>query len=201
MAGRPRDEDIDARVLRATLDVLAARGYRGLRIDEVAAAAGVAKTTIYRRWPTLAHLAVAAVEHSLGPREAPDTGDPVQDLVSFASTALRGLAGHGGALPAIGIDIVTGDDQALAATYRARVIDPVRATAIELLERAMSAGALDPAPAEAVVDALIGAAVYRIAVLGETATERSTDDVLELLLRALGAGDRATRDEDGGLPQ
>ena len=50
-------------------ELLASHGYAGLRIDEVAASSGVAKTTIYRRWPGLAHLVVAA----MGVRKAMDT--------------------------------------------------------------------------------------------------------------------------------
>lgn len=182
MAGRPRDARIDDRVLDATLDFLAAHGYRRLRIADVAAAAGVAKTTIYRRWPTLMHLAVAAVEHSLGPREAPDTGDPLADVLEFASIALRSLGAHGGAVPAIGVEIATGDDAELKALYRERIIDPVRGTAISLLRRAMDAGALKPTPPAAVVDAVIGAVVYRVAILGEPMTDDVAVDVADLVL-------------------
>lgn len=37
------------------------RGYDGLSLSEVAKAAGVAETTVYRRWPTKAALAAAAL--------------------------------------------------------------------------------------------------------------------------------------------
>ena len=49
--GRPRDPMIDDKVTTATLTLLAANGYSGLRVDDVARTSGVAKTTIYRRWP------------------------------------------------------------------------------------------------------------------------------------------------------
>ena len=60
--------------------LLAACGFRGLRIDEVARRAGVPKSTIYRRWPSLAELAVDAVDAALGPRERPPGDDPLADL-------------------------------------------------------------------------------------------------------------------------
>src|SRR5260370_6732089 len=50
--GRPRDSAVDRRVLSAAWDLLNARGYAGLNVDEVAERAAVAKTTLYRRWPT-----------------------------------------------------------------------------------------------------------------------------------------------------
>jgi AcrR family transcriptional regulator len=49
--GRPRDEAIDAAILDATVDELIERGYAGLSVESIAARAGVAKTTVYRRWP------------------------------------------------------------------------------------------------------------------------------------------------------
>ena len=66
-SGRPRDASVDVRVLRETFDLLAEKGFRGLRIDEVARRAGVPKSTIYRRWSSLVELAVDAVDAALGP--------------------------------------------------------------------------------------------------------------------------------------
>ena len=43
---------VRARVLEATVDALAADGFGGLQMESVAAAAGVNKTTLYRRWRT-----------------------------------------------------------------------------------------------------------------------------------------------------
>jgi AcrR family transcriptional regulator len=75
-------------VLQAAAVELARVGYAAFRIEEVAARAGVNKTTIYRRWPTKADLvgavllAFASDEH-----EAPDTGSLRSDLLEM----LRGL--------------------------------------------------------------------------------------------------------------
>lgn len=48
-------------VLSAALSELARGGYHGLRIDDVAARAGVNKTTVYRRWPTKQELVCDAL--------------------------------------------------------------------------------------------------------------------------------------------
>ncbi len=45
-AGRPRAAETDALILEVCLELLERHGYGGLSIDAVAAAAGVAKTTI-----------------------------------------------------------------------------------------------------------------------------------------------------------
>jgi len=79
--GRPRDIDVDRRILIAARDLLLVNGYATLSIDEVADRAGVAKTTLYRRWPAKDHLIVAVV-----------IGEPVDhpclDLIT--DSALRG---------------------------------------------------------------------------------------------------------------
>jgi AcrR family transcriptional regulator len=59
--GRPRDEAVDAAVLAAAVEELIERGFAALSIERVAARAGVAKTTVYRRWPSAPELAVEAM--------------------------------------------------------------------------------------------------------------------------------------------
>lgn len=55
--GRPRSERSHKAVLEATLKLLAEEGFRGLTVEAVAAKSGVARTTIYRWWPTKLELA------------------------------------------------------------------------------------------------------------------------------------------------
>ena len=59
--GRKRDRTRDAPILDATLAVLAEAGYERMTIDMVAARAGAARATVYRRWATKADLVLAAV--------------------------------------------------------------------------------------------------------------------------------------------
>jgi AcrR family transcriptional regulator len=87
--GRPRDSGVDGRVLDAAWDLLHAKGFAGLTVDEVAERAGTAKTTVYRRWPTKDHLAVALAARILGEVPIADTGDLRADLTGFA-VALAG---------------------------------------------------------------------------------------------------------------
>lgn len=60
--GRPRDERIDSQITAAALAVLAECGFTAFSVGEVAARAGVAKTTVYRRFPAREDLIVAALE-------------------------------------------------------------------------------------------------------------------------------------------
>src|ERR1700736_1423046 len=82
--GRPRDGAVDQRVLSAAWGLLHAGGYAALNVDDVAERAGVAKTTLYRRWPTKDHLAIAVVTRMTPPVPVPDTGNLCRDLTEFA---------------------------------------------------------------------------------------------------------------------
>jgi AcrR family transcriptional regulator len=78
-----RSERIVQHVLVATVAELAECGYRAFRMDAVSVAAGVNKTTIYRRWPGKKQLVAAAVDwmrrfvHDV---PLPDTGSLERDL-------------------------------------------------------------------------------------------------------------------------
>ncbi|WP_138758957.1 TetR-like C-terminal domain-containing protein [Modestobacter altitudinis] len=79
--GRPRDPSRDGAIRAAILQVLAESGYAGLTMDAVAAAAGVGKATIYRRWRTKSDLVTDAVaELSSMSIDTPDTGSLEGDL-------------------------------------------------------------------------------------------------------------------------
>jgi AcrR family transcriptional regulator len=52
-AGRPRNSDTTALILQAALDLGEKTGFGSLTMEGIAAHAGVAKTTIYRRWPSV----------------------------------------------------------------------------------------------------------------------------------------------------
>lgn len=58
-----RIEDTRRRILDAAVDLLAARGYAGLRIADVAEAAGVSRGAQTHHFPSKDELVVAVVEH------------------------------------------------------------------------------------------------------------------------------------------
>lgn len=183
--GRPRDEDIDDRILTATLDLLAAKGYAGLRADALAAAAGVPKSTIYRRWPSLAALAVAAIERAVGARESTATDDPAADLVTLVGILHGSVLDTGLAtfLPRLGVDIVAHPEA--AGRYRERVIEPLRQAAIDAVRRGGATGLWAPATAEdadRAVNLILGGAIYEVAFLGRHPSVADTLAAASLVL-------------------
>src|SRR4051812_47532768 len=80
--GRPLDPEIDDAIVRAATAVLLEHGIQRMTVPGVAAAAGVAKTTVYRRYQTPVQLALAAITRlNAASPSSPDTGSTRQDLI------------------------------------------------------------------------------------------------------------------------
>ena len=173
--GRPRDATVDRRVLDAAWEVLHETGYAGLTVDEVAERAGAAKTTLYRRWPTKDHLAVALAARILGEVPIADSGDLRSDLTEFTAALAASLnrlrmAGYPSGGPSAGFAA----ELVAAAAHHADIGALVRAgfaarheLALARLRRAIQAGQLRPGLDLAIlVDQLAGPVWYRVLVTG-----------------------------------
>lgn len=68
-------------VLDAAAALFAEQGYAGFSIGAIVERTGVAKTTIYRHWPTQSHLLLEVISRLGQHYEIPDTGDLRQDLI------------------------------------------------------------------------------------------------------------------------
>src|SRR4051794_35414381 len=88
-----RTARVRAAVLRATGDVLAEHGFEALDLADVAARAGVGKTTVYRRWKNAARL-VADLLVDMAEQSSPraETGSLLGDLRANADLVHRTLA-------------------------------------------------------------------------------------------------------------
>lgn len=165
-AGRPRDPGLDAKVIDATVGLLREKGFRGLRVAEVARLAGVPKSSIYRRWPSLTELAVDAMAQTVGHPEPTPSADPAADLDVLLVAAHAALtAPLGPALLQVGIELL--DQPEVAASYRRRLIDPLRDAAVDAVRRGNARGSWQVADPALAVDMVVGALVYRLLVLHE----------------------------------
>jgi AcrR family transcriptional regulator len=173
--GRPRDRAVDQRVLSAAWGLLHAGGYAALNMDEVAERAAVAKTTLYRRWPTKDHLAVAVAAEMLAEVPIPDTGALRRDLTEFATGLAASLdrlrmAGHygGGASAGLVAELVAAAarhpdiGELVRAGYEER-----HALARARLQRACEREGLRPDIDHGVlIDQVAGPVYYRILITG-----------------------------------
>lgn len=79
-------------VLTAALGLLEESGVGGFSVEEVARRSGVAKTTIYRHWPTREALVLDACARISQEEETPDTGTLAGDLLAHLTTIAELLA-------------------------------------------------------------------------------------------------------------
>src|SRR3954469_16274439 len=80
--GRPLDPEVDEAIVAAAVKQFLEGGLQRMTVPGVAAAAGVAKTTVYRRYATPAQLALAAIGRLNADAADPDTGSAKTDLIA-----------------------------------------------------------------------------------------------------------------------
>lgn len=88
MSGRPRDPDLERRLLAAAWSLLRSEGYDALTLTKVAAQASAHRTDVYRRWASKAQLVTAVLAEHLPPVSGFDTGTLHGDIRAY----LRDLA-------------------------------------------------------------------------------------------------------------
>jgi AcrR family transcriptional regulator len=172
------ERDLDPRVVRsrevvlnATRELLVEEGRAGASIDAIAKRSGVARTTIYRHWPTLAALVSAAFESMSVAWTLPDTGTLRGDLVDQLLRMRTSLNEDcwGQVLPTM-ID-GTFRDETVAAQQRAIVSDRRQRTKL-ILQRAVDRGELDSsADFDFMIDRLTGPIFYRHLLLREPTSD------------------------------
>ena len=79
--GRPRRAGADEEILTTALDMLRATGFHNLTVDAIAERTGIAKTTIYRRWPSKGALVAAAVAPLATPADGEDIARGTEELL------------------------------------------------------------------------------------------------------------------------
>ena len=200
--GRRRTKTSD-RVLTAAGQILNRDGYARLTMERVAAESGVAKTTVYRRWPTKAALCMDVYLDVAG-RELrdPDTGTVASDLRHIANTVVR-LQTRTVAGPAfIGLIAEAQVNPATRAAFLAEFAGRRREVTRLVLRRAISRGELRAGTdIDLVIDALGGAVTFRLLQGHAPLTTKFTNSLVTLLLSGCGPSPRARRKALGSPPQ
>lgn len=196
--GRPRSVTADAAILAATRAALVELGWSKLTLGDVATRAGVAKTTLYRRWAGKNELVVDAVAELFDELELPDSGSLAADIegvvLQFAAILARPEAKSG--LMAV-VAEATRDD-ALRERIRESVVDRQKRLVVEGRSRAQARGELPPEPdpvtasrtADLIFDMVAGAVVHRTLVSGQPVDAEWVRGFTLVLLKGL-AGEAA----------
>jgi AcrR family transcriptional regulator len=183
--GRPRSSALDERILEVARHHLARHGYEGMSLVVVAEEAGTTRQTLYRRWPTKADLATAAIAAMARAAERPATGDPFVDLVRELEAFREGVSRPDG-LSMVGTMLVDATDPQLVQLYRERIVLPRRARVRAILERARHAGRLDADADLEIGVAMLTGSWYARALAGDPVPRRWAERAAALAWRALG---------------
>ena len=187
--GRPRDASIDEAVLQAARDQLAASGYDAMSVVAVAEAAGTTRQALYRRWPSKADLATAAIASLSTADTRAATDDPYADLVAELTAFRDGVTRPNG-IGMVGAMLQDATDPELVALYRDRIVAPRRSRLRRILERAVESGLVD---ADADVDYAVAACTgvyYGLHLAGARIAKNWPERTAALIWAALGGAAR-----------
>ena len=183
-----RGEPVVRGILAATMEELARTGYSALRIEDIAARAGVNKTTIYRRWPTKEELVRAGLL-SMGDDSfcAPNTGSLRTDLLTIARKIIA-IAGSPQGRSLSRVIVAEGPDSELMVI--AKSLRDVHEVVIRsMIEAAESRGELAPGIDAMLLFNVLSAIIHeRLFLYRESLNESFLESLLDLLL--LGASPR-----------
>ncbi|MEU0127239.1 TetR/AcrR family transcriptional regulator [Streptomyces sp. NPDC006289] len=204
-SGRPRKPEADAAILEATRASLVDLGWSKLTMGDVATRAGVAKTTLYRRWAGKNELVVDAVAVLFDELELPDLGSLAADVeaVVLQFAALLERPETKTALMAVVAESTR--DEALRDRIRNSIVARQKRLVLQGRERAEVRGELplEPDPAVAartvdlIFDVIAGAVVHRALVSAEPVDADWAQRFTLLLLSGLGAASSPEESPEG----
>jgi AcrR family transcriptional regulator len=184
--GRPRSEEAGRAVLEAARALVEEGGYPAATIEAIAARSGVAKTTIYRRWPNRATLVVDLLMRIATEAVPIPTGrDPQRAL----RTEMRGVAGVADEMPGRLLMHLLGEaqkDPEVRAALVEGVFRPRTDASARAVRRAQAESSLrDDVPPHVAVDLLFGPIFYRMFVGHEPPNEAYVQQVFKFVTEGL----------------
>jgi AcrR family transcriptional regulator len=167
--GRPREEATEQAITAAARQVLADKGVARMSMEHVAAKAGVAKSTLYRRWPSKIELAVHAVAATFDEIEIGDHGSLEADMRSGIGEAARLLRdpSTGGAYAALLAESAR-DPEGVGPRVRESLSTRLHALVATSVERAIERGEIrqDMIDVDLLADVVVGSVMHRALATG-----------------------------------
>jgi AcrR family transcriptional regulator len=182
--GRPRSDRARRDICDAFRHILIEEGFDKVRMEHVAARAGVGKATIYRRWPSKQALAHEVLLELATPFLAvPDVGDTRAELLAAVVAPMRAITetDFGPVIRALLSEISR--DPELGDPFRASVVQVRRDEVARVVARGIRRGDLRPdVHPDLAVEMLVGPLYFRLMFGGDLDAdfaERIVDEVLQ----------------------
>jgi AcrR family transcriptional regulator len=186
--GRPRSEKRHKAILETALDLATEVGFRAVSIESIAAKTGVAKTTIYRRWPNKAAVIMDAFMERLLRTQFPPTKKATDSIwLQMHSMAKAFRSKDGAVIKALLAE--TQFDAELATAFHERWTLPRRKLALAALQKAVSQGELrSDIDLEATIDLLYAPMYYRLQRGTAPLSDAYIDEIFHQVMEGLRAG-------------
>jgi AcrR family transcriptional regulator len=185
------DPEADRLILETAKRLLRELGYDRLTMDGVAKEAGVARTTVYRRYRDKADLVSAAIDTLRDPSKRPNSGDARRDLIAHLENVRRnyGMSLAGTLL------MEEPHNPRLLELFRKRMVLPRRQIIRDSIQTGIERGQIRPdLDIERVLDLILGALFAAVFASGRPGTDWS-EQIIDALWPALRnhPQDRSTR--------
>lgn len=180
--GRKRDQDAHQRILDETFALVGAMEPGKVSINEIAAAAGVAKQTIYRWWPSrTAVILDSLVVGTMKATPFPETDDIRADFQAHLRTVIRLFNSPTGRIVREMLAEAQ-TDEIIATEFRQRFWQPRRELSAARLQRGIERGQIrSDIDEEIVLDAIYGPLWARLMIghlpLTSAHAQRITDAI------------------------
>lgn len=187
--GRPRDARLDRGITDAALEVLAESGVAGFSVAQVAARSGVAKTTIYRRYPSRDALLAGALERLNDDLPDLPAPGPVRDRLVQVLDGIRRRSPNGTQGRLLGQVAATHDPRLGRMVYE-RVLVPRHRMLRRVVQDGIDAGELRAdLDLDALIPILVGPMIYlrtwhRSPLAGRLSVEAVVDQLIDGMTHA-----------------
>jgi AcrR family transcriptional regulator len=194
--GRPRSERARAAILAAATDLLVSGGIDAVTMEAIASRARVSKSTIYKWWPSRAHVILESFFDRARHTIAVDENASLQEVLTSQVMSLIRLFRDSDAGPLMA-DLMAASraDPDIRAALEEQWLRPRRQIGASLLRAGIERGELDAGiDIAAAVDQIFAPVYYRL-LLGH---EPLHDELAATLVRQVLDGLRTRPQQEGG---
>jgi AcrR family transcriptional regulator len=178
----PQDARPRRDVTGAVLQLLTEAGFSSLTFNAVATRSGVSTKTLERYWTSRVDMVVDAMKSLFAEYPLPDTGSFRSDAQEYLASIAHALSQHGYVEIAGSLVAEAARDPALADALRDRLLGPRRRALLEMIDRAVARGELEPTvDRDLLADLLVAPLYHRALITGEAID----DDVARRIVDAL----------------
>ena len=183
--GRPRSGNADRAILDAAAALLSEVGLAGLTMSAVVSRSGVARATVYRRYPTREALLSATIAQVKGREPFTLTGDIEADIATGAASAaaVLGEARFRRFLPLMVTEALRSPTAARAVF--ARVTPNHAGVTREYRERAVAAGLRTDVEPSLAADMVQGTMLMRLLTTGIPPDSEMVRQLVDVVLQGL----------------